>query len=263
MSSLIQIEANRINAQSSTGPTSAEGKAKTRLNAKRDGITGQVITLSEEDLPVFEKLKAALIDDLAPKTVMELHLASSIAWDTWRLDHHRAVEMNMYAAGAEDPECDVDDVDDVDSDTPELHTAMSGALTFGKESKKFALMSIYEQRINRGIHKNLELLRKLQAERKTNYQNDLEQETWIAIANDANGLPYTAPTRRSENGFIFSTSEVLAKVNRQSVLVMAGCTNPGPRKILFDGAWASFDPSRPGSGPHNSPNLGPQFATAA
>ena len=139
MSSLIQIEANRINAQSSTGPTSAEGKAKTRLNAKRDGITGQVITLSEEDLPVFEKLKAALIDDLAPKTVMELHLASSIAWDTWRLDHLRAVEMNMYALGTQDEETTVD------SENPQIDTALSGALTFEKQSAKFALMSIYEQ----------------------------------------------------------------------------------------------------------------------
>ena len=250
-----QIDANRLNALKSTGPRTPETKAITRLNAVRDGITGQVITLSEEDLPVFEKLKAALIDDLAPKTVMELHLASSIAWDTWRLDHLRAVEMNMYAAGAEDPECDVDDVD---SDTPELHTAMSGARTFSKESKKFALMSIYEQRINRGIHKNLETLRKLQAERKANYQNDLEHETWIAIANDARGLPYTAPTRRSENGFIFSTSEVLAKVNRQSVLNVACGTYAGPRRILFDGAWEKHGEPSP-----NRPNSGLKVAAAA
>ena len=52
----------------------------------------------------------------------------------------------------------------LNSDTPELHTAMSGTLTFGKEFKKFALMSMYEQR--RSIHKNLETLRKLQAGRK-------------------------------------------------------------------------------------------------
>ena len=53
MTSEKQIEANRINALSSTGPKSPESKAKTRLNALRDGITGQVTTLSEEDRPVF------------------------------------------------------------------------------------------------------------------------------------------------------------------------------------------------------------------
>jgi len=46
-----QIDANRINAQKSTGPRTEEGKSKSRMNAKRDGITGQVVTLSEEDLP--------------------------------------------------------------------------------------------------------------------------------------------------------------------------------------------------------------------
>lgn len=50
-----------------------------RLNARRDGLTGQVITLSEEELPTFEKLKAELIADLPPETVMKHKLAGSIA----------------------------------------------------------------------------------------------------------------------------------------------------------------------------------------
>src|ERR1700683_4362340 len=118
MTSEKQIEANRINALSSTGPKSPESKAKTRLNALRDGITGQVTTLSEEDRPIFENLKAELIADLAPKTVMELKLASSIAWDTWRLDHLRAVEMNMYALGAQAAE------NFAGCDDPQLDTAL-------------------------------------------------------------------------------------------------------------------------------------------
>ena len=61
MASEKQIAANRINAQLSPGPSSPEAKAKTRMNAMRDGITGQVITLSDEDRPIFEKLKAELI----------------------------------------------------------------------------------------------------------------------------------------------------------------------------------------------------------
>ena len=76
-----QIAANRRNAQKSTGPRTEEGKSKTRLNALRDGFTGQVITLSAEDLPIFEKFKSDLIKDLAPKTTMELSLANAIAWD--------------------------------------------------------------------------------------------------------------------------------------------------------------------------------------
>ncbi len=81
---------------------------------------------------------------------MEFSLANGIAWDTWRLDHLRAVEMNMYALAPRTPNTTAD------SDDPEIDTALSAALTFEKQSAKFALMSVYEQRLNRVIHKNLD-----------------------------------------------------------------------------------------------------------
>ena len=243
MASEKQIEANRANAQNSTGPTSIEGKAKTRLNAKRDGITGQVITLSDEDRPVFEKLKAELIADLAPKTVMELKLANSIAWDTWRADRIRAVEENMYALGTQD------DQTTNDSGNPELDTALSGALTFEKQSAKFALLSVYEKRLNSTIHKNVDKLQALQKERKANEHHDRQQEVTIARANDFNGLTYKAPTWPSRNGYVFSTPEILAAANRDSVLENAKTVvAPYSHRIQFAGACEEIDPHRPNSG---------------
>jgi len=243
MTSEKQIAANRINAQSSTGPKRPETKAKTRLNAMRDGITGQVITLSEEDAPVFEALKAELIADLAPKTVMELRLANSIAWDTWRLDHLRAVEMNMYALGTQDTET-------TDNwDTPELDTAFSSVVTFEKQSARFALMSIYEQRLNRTIHKNMEKLSELQAERKRDHQLDRSEEVTIARANDFNGLTYKAPAWPSQNGFVFSSGEILAAANRQSVVANAKNTvEYNSHHIQFPGPSDMIDPHQPNSG---------------
>ena len=41
MSSLRQIEANRLNSQKSTGPRSAEGKAAASMNALKSGIDAQ------------------------------------------------------------------------------------------------------------------------------------------------------------------------------------------------------------------------------
>jgi hypothetical protein len=247
-----QIEANRRNAKRSPGPSSPEAKAKVRMNAMRDGITGQVITLSEEDRPIFEQLKAELIEDFAPKTTMELRLASSIAWDTWRLDQLRAVEMNLYALGTQDPDCDIE------CDGPQLHTAMSGALTFVKQAKKMGLLSIYEQRLNRSIHKNMDKLAELQAERKRNYEHDLKEEMAIAEANEINGLPYQAPARRSKNGIVFSTAEIQAAANRKSVVSVARCTYGGPKRIFFEGAWEQYDDQSP-----NRPNSGLKIAAAA
>ena len=230
-----QIEANRLNALKSTGPKTEAGKARTRLNAKRDGHTGQVITLSDEDRPVFESLKTELIGDLAPETVMEFKLASSIAWDTWRADHLRATEMNMYAMGTEDPETDVE------CDDPQIHSAMTAARTFTKHADKFALMSLYEQRLNRAIHKNLATLRAMQAERKKAYEKERAEEVLIARSNDIEGLPYQAPTRPTQNGFVFSNDEILAAANREGTLEVARFTvntapYPYPYMVQFAGA---------------------------
>jgi hypothetical protein len=98
-------------------------------------------------------------------------------------------------------------------------------------------MSIYEQRLNRSIHKNIDKLAELQTERKRSYEHDLKKEMDIAKANDVNGLPYQAPTRRSKNGIVFSTAEILAAANRQSVVSVARGTFGGPKRIFFEGAW--------------------------
>jgi hypothetical protein len=234
MSTQKQIEANRRNAQKSTGPQSPETKAKTRLNAMRDGFTGQITTLSDEDRPIFEKFKSDFINDLAPKTVMELSLVSNIAWDTWRLNHLRAVEMNIYALGTANNSVEIE------SDDPQIHTAVSGAVTFVDEAKRFALMSMYEQRMNRSIHKNLTTLRQLQAERRQNYQRDLEEEIILARANDLNGLPYEAPPAPTENGSVFSNREIFAAAHRLTVLQAAKTTlYQTPFKVQFAGASSS------------------------
>jgi hypothetical protein len=231
-----QIEANQRNAQLSTGARTLAGKAKTRLNAKRDGFTGQITTLSDEDRPIFEKFKSDFITDLAPKTTLELSLAAAIAWDTWRLNHLRAVEMNMYALGTDDPATAIDC-----GDNPELHTAMTGALTFANEAHKFALMSLYEQRMNRSLHKNLATLRELQAERKQNYQRDRKEEVILARYSDINGLTYQAPATPTVNGSVFSNSEIFAAANRLTTLKVAkGAIWRAPLKVQFAGASSNM-----------------------
>src|SRR4051812_5680739 len=121
MTSQKQIEANERNAQKSTGPKTEQGKSITRLNAVRDNVTGQITTLSDEDRPIFEKLKAEHVAALAPKDVSELKLAHSIAWDTWRLDRLRASEMNLLARGTAENEAAFDD--DIEALDPVLRQA--------------------------------------------------------------------------------------------------------------------------------------------
>ena len=58
MSSLKQTEANRQNAQKSTGPRSVEGKAASRFNALKSGIDAKSQVLPNEDPDQLEVLVA-------------------------------------------------------------------------------------------------------------------------------------------------------------------------------------------------------------
>ena len=44
-----QLDANRANAQHSTGPKTAEGKKRSSLNAIRHGLNSQAVLLPYED----------------------------------------------------------------------------------------------------------------------------------------------------------------------------------------------------------------------
>ena len=90
-----QLEANRRNAQKSTGPKSANSSR----NNLRHGLTGHISLLPTEDREAHDAFCSELIDSFAPGTPMESQLAQSIAEDSWRLNRARAIENNMFALG--------------------------------------------------------------------------------------------------------------------------------------------------------------------
>src|SRR5215469_12166725 len=164
-----RIEANRRNAQKSTGPRSIDGRARSSMNALRHGITGQVSILTTEDRAAHDKFVQELIDRLRPEDPLELQLASLIAEDFWRLQRIRAVENNILALG------NFSEAAEIDVDHPEVHASLTRAQTFLDHSKDFERLTLYEQRINRAIEKNRRQLDELQAERKRQRQEALEQ----------------------------------------------------------------------------------------
>jgi hypothetical protein len=225
MASQKQIAANRKNAQASTGARTPEGKSKSRCNAIRDGLTGQITTLSPEDQPIFEQLKAEMLADLRPQNSLERKLANSIAWDTWRLDHLRAVETNVYALGREEDR-EAREEDDPDNSDPAtqpdpIDLAFADARTYRGEARRFELMSLYESRMTRNIHRNVTLLRELQAERKRNYERDKKEEVQIARLCEFNDMPIRASTAPSKNGFVFSNEEIAVAAVRDRYVATA------------------------------------------
>ena len=53
-----QLEANRRNAQRSTGPRTEEGKKIAALNARRHNLTGQVTAMTDEERVVHDAFSA-------------------------------------------------------------------------------------------------------------------------------------------------------------------------------------------------------------
>ena len=80
-----QIEANRTNAQKSTGPKTKTGKARARANARKHGLTAEVLVTRDEEAADFSELRDALMEEHDPQTTMECDLVERIASIVWRL----------------------------------------------------------------------------------------------------------------------------------------------------------------------------------
>ena len=66
MASEAQIQANRLNAQKSTGPRTVEGKAVVAQNAVRHGLLAQQVVIRGEDPGEFEFYRDQMLGELAP-----------------------------------------------------------------------------------------------------------------------------------------------------------------------------------------------------
>src|ERR1019366_7911871 len=150
------IAANRLNAELSTGPKTEAGRKRSSLNALRHGLTGQVTAMTDEDRAAHDQLSKGLIQSLAPEGAMELQLAQRIATDSWRLNRASAIEDNIFALGQ------LPNGGQACPDVPQIDAALTTAHVFTQESKQLQLLTLYEQRLNRAVQKNLALLQSLQ-----------------------------------------------------------------------------------------------------
>jgi hypothetical protein len=99
MSTEKQIAANRQNAQRSTGPRTAVGKAKVSVNALKHGLTAAQLILPNENAEDFESFRIALFADLALEGEVECALADIFVRDLWRLRRVPIIEAKLYQRG--------------------------------------------------------------------------------------------------------------------------------------------------------------------
>ena len=90
-----QIDANRRNAQRSTGPKTPEGKARSARNALKHGLRSTLTVVPGESREEFEILYDALRDDYQPTDTVEEILVRQIATAEWRLQRIARLETTL------------------------------------------------------------------------------------------------------------------------------------------------------------------------
>jgi hypothetical protein len=101
MTSFRQIEANRRNAIRSTGPSTEEGKHRTRRNAVRHGLCAETVIEIVEDVDDYRAFEAAVIADYDAQTAVERELVLRLASLLWRLRRATAIETDLLRIQAE------------------------------------------------------------------------------------------------------------------------------------------------------------------
>src|SRR5262245_29431028 len=102
MTSLRQIEANRRNALKSSGPTTPEGKERSRRNAVRHGLTAETVIAILEDSDDYQAFEAGVISDYNAETAIERELVLRLASVLWRLRRATGIETAIFDSVIED-----------------------------------------------------------------------------------------------------------------------------------------------------------------
>ena len=104
MISFKQINANRRNARKSTGPTTEEGKQRSRCNAVRHGLTAETVVGALEDADDYKAFEAAIIADYDAQSAVERELVLRLASLLWRLRRATTMGTGLFEIQAKSSE---------------------------------------------------------------------------------------------------------------------------------------------------------------
>ena len=93
-----RAEASRRNGAKSRGPKTPEGKARSSQNALKHGLRAQKhMLLPGESAAEYQRLEAALLEELAPEGALQTVLARRVVAAAWRLERVERIETEVFA----------------------------------------------------------------------------------------------------------------------------------------------------------------------
>lgn len=98
MATEAQVNANRANAQKSTGPRTPEGKAVVSQNAVTHGFLARETVIQGEDPGEFEFYRDRMLGELAPAGDAEIEMAQRAVGLAWRLRRAQRLQTEAFDA---------------------------------------------------------------------------------------------------------------------------------------------------------------------
>ena len=152
MATIQQIQANRLNAQKSTGPRSPEGKAVSRFNAAKTGIDAKSQIIPGEDPVELQDLIEEYRERWQPSTPEQRLLVDILVQDEWLLRRFRRIDAEIF-------ECEIQDAWTPKKDCPAGQAFGRGADTFSRLQRRI-------DSTERSYHRALKELQRLESERR-------------------------------------------------------------------------------------------------
>ena len=189
MSTLRQIEANRRNAQKSTGPTSVTGKAVASMNALQTGIHAKSLVLPSEKLADLEQLIDEYYQRHRPNSPEARLFVDELIHCEWTLRRLRAAETQMWQYQNNDIYRD-----------PEKYPLGKSATC---NPSSFSKLQYRVDATRRACHRALQALKQLQAEAASTPAPDTVVEPALSAIVSPSLSP-SPQTTSPQIGFVFA-----------------------------------------------------------
>jgi hypothetical protein len=181
MATQAQITANRLNAKKSTGPRTPEGKAISSQNALKHGLTAKRDIIKSESQTEFNHHRRRFFAELGPSSAIEYLLAERIISLSWRLKRACSIHNLTIDALSENPLAQrskpvFSSSDEMEPEVPDLNLGRMAIYDFANLSVLDGLI-MYERRIEHSLYRTLFEFERLQAIRKKENPNEVDEET--------------------------------------------------------------------------------------
>jgi hypothetical protein len=189
MATAAQIEANRQNAQSSTGPTTEEGRQRSSQNALKHGLTAKIALIPGEDEEEYKEFCLGLMDFWSPCDQGERAHVEELINIQWRLRRAQKLEAQVFCTALPD-------------------------------FKAVNTLSLHAARLKRQYSATFKELTLMQQSRANRAKREMEEAEIIRRADLATGRQ----TNLKEIGFDFTLEDVDQQIRRRDKLNAAAQT---------------------------------------